>query len=151
MGVDTVDNPMSRIFVLATSCDATQLNLTAAEGFLLSRIDGTTPLRLLREMGGMPASEVDACVERWLSEGVLELVEGKSQAAATSGSTTKTSSTSSASAAPPEKWMRASPMVSPFYLRSTSRCWMMGSILVLKFSAESLSSKPDSDVLIIRF
>ena len=103
MGVDTVDNPMSRIFVLATSCDATQLNLTAAEGFLLSRIDGTTPLRLLREMGGMPASEVDACVERWLSEGVLELVEGKSQAAATSGSTTKTSSTSSASAAPPEK------------------------------------------------
>lgn len=80
LGVDSVDNPMSRVFALAANCDATQLKLTAAEGFLLSRIDGTTPLRLLREIGGIPPSNVEESVERWLNEGVLEVVQGKPEA-----------------------------------------------------------------------
>ena len=49
--VTQVEDPMGQIFALAPNCDATQLKLTAAEGYLLSRIDGTTPWRLLREMG----------------------------------------------------------------------------------------------------
>jgi tetratricopeptide (TPR) repeat protein len=65
---------MRQIFVLAADCDSTQLRLTAAEGYLLSRIDGTTPWRLLREMGGIPASDVDACLERWLEQGILAVV-----------------------------------------------------------------------------
>ncbi|MFK7894241.1 MAG: tetratricopeptide repeat protein [Myxococcota bacterium] len=108
MGVNSVDNPMNRVFALAADCDATQLKLTAAEGYLLSRVDGTTPLRLLREIGGIPAADVETCVERWLEEGVLEVVGPKakglaSQArpSATSQTTPETSSqpTSSSTAA----------------------------------------------------
>jgi len=60
---------LRQIPVLSRDCDATQLKLTAAEGYLLSRIDGTTPWRLLRQMGGVPAEEVDACITRWLETG----------------------------------------------------------------------------------
>ena len=68
---------MEQIFALAPDCDATQLDLTAAQGYLLSRIDGATPWRLLREMGGIPADEVDACLERWVEQGLLAVVSGK--------------------------------------------------------------------------
>jgi curved DNA-binding protein CbpA len=46
-------------------------SLTPAEGFLLSRIDGHTPWEQLRLIGGIPPEEVDRCLERWLSEGIL--------------------------------------------------------------------------------
>ncbi len=69
-------DPMGQVLKLSSGCDPSELSLTAAEGFLLSRIDGVTPWRLLREMGGVPASEVDACLERWLSEGLLDVVGG---------------------------------------------------------------------------
>jgi curved DNA-binding protein CbpA len=60
-----------RVPTLAPGLDASRLPLTPAEGFLLSRIDGRTPWRLLREIGGLPASDVDRCLERWLAEGVV--------------------------------------------------------------------------------
>jgi len=65
---------MAQVIALASGHDPKRLRLSAAEGFLLSRIDGRTPWRLLREMGGVPAGDVDACLERWLSEGVVEIV-----------------------------------------------------------------------------
>jgi hypothetical protein len=70
---------MEQILALSPNFDATQLKLTAAEGYLLSRIDGSTSWRLLREMGGVPAEEVDACLTRWIEEGVLEVVGGTNE------------------------------------------------------------------------
>jgi len=58
---------------LAPGCDPTRLPLSPAEGYLLSRIDGRTPWSLLREICGLPAAEVDRCLERWLKEGVIEV------------------------------------------------------------------------------
>ncbi len=74
-------DPMGQVFVLAPNCDATQLKLTAAEGYLLSRIDGATPWRLLREMAGIPTDEADSCLTRWVEDGLLDVV---SEASATS-------------------------------------------------------------------
>ncbi|MBW2496823.1 MAG: DnaJ domain-containing protein [Deltaproteobacteria bacterium] len=82
-------NLLGHILALTPDRDATQLSLTTAEGYLLSRIDGATPWRLLREIGGIPTDEVDACLSRWLEEGVLQVVGGPA------------SSTSDASAADP--------------------------------------------------
>jgi curved DNA-binding protein CbpA len=73
-------NLLGQILALAPDQDATQLSLTAAEGYLLSRIDGATPWRLLREIGGIPVDEVDACLSRWLEEGVLQVVGGPASA-----------------------------------------------------------------------
>lgn len=56
---------------LAAGVDPTQLALSPAEGFLLSRIDGATPWALLRSVGGLSPQEVDACIERWLGAGVI--------------------------------------------------------------------------------
>jgi curved DNA-binding protein CbpA len=67
---------MEQILALSPNLDATELSLSAAEGYLLSRIDGATPWRLLREMGGIPANEVDAVLTRWLQEGVLDVIGG---------------------------------------------------------------------------
>jgi len=39
---------------------------------LLSRIDGATPLSLLRQIAALPPAEVDRCLERWVKEGVVE-------------------------------------------------------------------------------
>jgi curved DNA-binding protein CbpA len=60
-----------RIPRLAPGCDPAQLSLTPAEGYLLSRIDGNTPLALLRQIGGLPAAEVERCLERWAEDGVV--------------------------------------------------------------------------------
>ena len=80
-----VQDPMGQVFVLVPDCDATQWRLTAAEGYLLSRIDGSTPWRLLREMGGISVEEADSCVSRWLEDGLLEVVRetGASPSSAT--------------------------------------------------------------------
>ena len=64
----------AQVVALAAGHDPKRLRLSAAEGYLLSRIDGRTPWRLLREIGGIPPSDVDACLERWLAEGVVEIV-----------------------------------------------------------------------------
>lgn len=59
------------ILRLAPDCDPATLRFSSAEGFLLSRVDGYTPWRLLREIGGLPADEVDLCLENWLARGIL--------------------------------------------------------------------------------
>lgn len=61
-----------RILRLSPDCDPTLLHLTAEEGFLLSRIDGHTPWRVLREIGGMEAEEADLCLEGWLASGLVK-------------------------------------------------------------------------------
>jgi len=59
---------------LAPDCDPTQLTLSPAEGFLLSRIDGRTPRGVLRGIGALEPAEIDRCLERWLKEGIIERV-----------------------------------------------------------------------------
>ena len=78
--VETRD-PKEQILALAAGREATQLDLSAAEGYLLSRIDGTTPWRLLREIGGIPPAEVDACLARWVEAGILDVVAGGASSA----------------------------------------------------------------------
>ena len=73
-----------RIPRLASSWDPANLQLSPEEGFLLSRIDGHTSWTLLRQIGGIAPEEVDRCVERWLSEGVVMVDESKSDRAAVS-------------------------------------------------------------------
>lgn len=95
-GAQRGDDPVPR---LAPGCQPTQLALSPQEGFLLSRIDGATPVSLLRKIGGIPAAEVDRCLARWVREGVVVL------AGATASRAPKTSSappSPSAEARPPE-------------------------------------------------
>ena len=70
-----------RIPRLASRWDPSDMQLSPEEGFLLSRIDGHTPWTLLRQIGGIAPEEVDRCIERWLSEGVVVIDEGKSDRA----------------------------------------------------------------------
>jgi tetratricopeptide (TPR) repeat protein len=65
--------PEERIPRLASSWEPAGHQLSPAEGFLLSRIDGHTPWTQLRQIGGIPPEEADRCLERWLSEGVVEI------------------------------------------------------------------------------
>ncbi|MBW2714380.1 MAG: DnaJ domain-containing protein [Deltaproteobacteria bacterium] len=67
---------------ISATWDMGSAQLTPMEGFLLSRIDGRTSCALLRQMGGVPPEEVDALIDRWLTEGVICLVD---PAASTSG------------------------------------------------------------------
>ena len=60
---------------LAPDCDPSSLQITPVEGYLLSRIDGHTPWRLLREIGGLPPDDVDRCLDTWLADGVILLPE----------------------------------------------------------------------------
>ena len=62
---------LQRILRLKPDSDPTSLQLSAQEGFLLSRIDGHTPWRLLREIGGMDCDEADLCLEGWLANGLV--------------------------------------------------------------------------------
>src|SRR5262245_7939411 len=64
-----------RVPRLAAGWERRSSALSPREGFLLSRIDGRTSWTLLREIGGLPPDEVDRCLERWLAEGLLEVVE----------------------------------------------------------------------------
>lgn len=63
-----------RIPNLRPGVDPAGLSLTPAEGYLLSRIDGSTPWTLLRAIGGIDPEEVDRCLERWLAEGLVTVV-----------------------------------------------------------------------------
>lgn len=71
---------LAQVVAIASGHDPKRLRLSAAEGYLLSRIDGRTTWRLLREIGGIPAPDVDTCLDRWLSEGVVEIVGGAAKA-----------------------------------------------------------------------
>jgi tetratricopeptide (TPR) repeat protein len=66
-----------RIPRLVSSWDPSNMQLSPEEGFLFSRIDGHTSWTLLRQIGGIAPEEVDRCIERWLSEGVVVVDEGK--------------------------------------------------------------------------
>ncbi len=61
---------------LADGWESQGLRLTPSEGFLLSRIDGATPWSSLRHIAGMPADEVDACLERWIAQGIVAVAPG---------------------------------------------------------------------------
>jgi curved DNA-binding protein CbpA len=65
---------------LCDDCDLGSLTLTPAEGYLLSRVDGLTPWGLLREVGGMPPEEVDACLRRFAEQGIVTLGGEKPEA-----------------------------------------------------------------------
>ncbi len=71
------DEAAERVPRVSAGVDPTALSLTPAEGYLLSRIDGRTSWRDLREIGGVGAREVDRCLERWLADGILEVAAGK--------------------------------------------------------------------------
>ena len=75
------DEDLERAPRVAAACDPTQLELTPAEGFLLSRIDGRTSWRMLREIGGLQADQVDACLERWSAAGVVAWSDSQDDAA----------------------------------------------------------------------
>ena len=57
---------------LNTSADVTKLDLSAEEGFLLSRIDGATSLKNLSQLTGMAPEQVEAVVGRLARRGALE-------------------------------------------------------------------------------
>jgi tetratricopeptide (TPR) repeat protein len=67
------EEDLGRSPCLAAGCDATSLRLSPTEGYLFSRIDGQTPWRLLREMGGMAPDDVDLCIETWLADDLIKL------------------------------------------------------------------------------
>jgi curved DNA-binding protein CbpA len=69
-GAQRGEDPVPR---LAPGCQPTRLALSPQEGFLLSRIDGATPVSLLRTIGGIPAADVDRCLARWVREGIVVL------------------------------------------------------------------------------
>jgi curved DNA-binding protein CbpA len=56
--------------------DSSRLVLSPKEGFLLSRIDGVTPWRLLVEMSGVDAAHAEQCRDAWLVAGAIETVAG---------------------------------------------------------------------------
>ncbi len=66
----------ARVVRLAPGCNPARLPLSPAEGYLLSRIDGATPWRLLREIGGLTPEDVDRCLERWIDQGILLVADG---------------------------------------------------------------------------
>jgi curved DNA-binding protein CbpA len=74
-------NASGRVPRLASGRDPRDLVLSPAEGYLLSRVDGRTPWRVLREIGGLDPCDVDRCLERWHAEGWLEFDEARSRAA----------------------------------------------------------------------
>lgn len=65
------DEDLERAPTLAPGGDPSALDLTPAEGFLLSRIDGCTSWRLLREIGGLTTDEVDRCLRSWRERGLV--------------------------------------------------------------------------------
>ncbi len=70
-----------RIPRLTSSWDPSRLRLSPEEGFLISRIDGHTSWTLLRQIGGIDPEEVDRCIERWVSEGVVVIEQGEASGA----------------------------------------------------------------------
>ena len=69
------EEDLRRTPCVTAGCDPTALCLSTREGYLFSRLDGHTPWRLLREVGGMTPDEVDLCIETWLGDDVVELTD----------------------------------------------------------------------------
>jgi len=79
MDLDVVcEEDLGRTPRIVAECDPVSLRLSSREGFLLSRIDGHTSWRLLRQMGGMTPDEVDLCIETWIATRVIEFSGGAS-------------------------------------------------------------------------
>ena len=64
----------AEILGLVPDCDSSGLNLSAEEGFLLSRLDGLTPWSLLVEMAGIESELADRCRVEWLAAGIVQRV-----------------------------------------------------------------------------
>ncbi len=62
----------AEILGLVPGCDSSGLNLSAEEGFLLSRIDGLTPWSLLVQMAGIESGLADRCRVEWLAAGIVQ-------------------------------------------------------------------------------
>ena len=58
---------------LAAGWEQRGVRLSPEEGFLLSRIDGSTSWRVLRQIAGVPPEQVDRCLKRWLADGLVEM------------------------------------------------------------------------------
>jgi curved DNA-binding protein CbpA len=71
-----------RIPRLAPDLDPDVLELTPVEGFLLSRIDGSTSWRTLCHIGGLSPLEVDRALERFEAQGVIVVEKEKPKARA---------------------------------------------------------------------
>lgn len=82
----TAQSGTGRVLALAPGFDPARLALSPVQGFLLSRIDGRTPWRVLREISGLSPAEVDLCLEGWLAEGLLVLA-GEPRVEATAAAT----------------------------------------------------------------
>jgi tetratricopeptide (TPR) repeat protein len=85
----------------APGFDATQMELSPEEAFLLSRLDGSTPWELLVESSGFAPEWAEACLSRWLDAGAVQTVAGAvaSGSPNTTTSTTTTSTTTSTTTA----------------------------------------------------
>jgi len=83
--LENVPDQKEQVLALSKECDATRLKLSSAEGYLISRIDGATSWRLLREIGGIPSDQVDVCLSQWIAEGTLEIVGCKEPKKAAAG------------------------------------------------------------------
>ncbi len=75
-GDRTASQQEERVPRLAPDCDPTGLDLTPAQGFLLSRIDGLTPESVLLQLGGLDPDEVRRCLDDWSSEGLVVFGKG---------------------------------------------------------------------------
>lgn len=74
-----MEEEFGKVLCLAPDCDPTALEIDPSEGFLLSRIDGRTPWRVLREMGAMSPEEVDLCLEGWIARGIVRVDDSASE------------------------------------------------------------------------
>lgn len=68
------DSSAARVPRLRPGVDPQGLTLSPAEAYLLSRMDGSTPWAVLRDMGGLGPEDADRCLELWLEQGITELV-----------------------------------------------------------------------------
>ena len=62
---------------LAVGWDPAGRDMSPAEGFLLSRIDGQTPWSLLLQVGGLTPDEVDGRLRAWIHDGIIGVPAGE--------------------------------------------------------------------------
>lgn len=116
-----------RVPRLGPGVDPTALPLTPAEGYLLSRVDGRTPWRVLREIGGLSPAEVDRCLERWLADAVL-VVDGAASRRASARASTGEKQAPPRASAPPAAPARAPRAGAQKYLQKEPQ-WEFGNFL----------------------
>lgn len=108
---------LGQVLRLAANCNPGALELTPAQGFLFSRIDGQTPWRLLREMGGLVPVDVDECLQRWLDGGLIEVDTAQAAPKSASKSATRKATKKQRKATPRQqqraKARKSRPVVEP--------------------------------------